>query len=71
MQFWAQHQPHAHQTRQLSVQKVTIRCILGCNGIIGPYWFEDADGHPSTIYTIALYCTHEKKFIPALNESKE
>ena len=39
MRFLARAQPHEHQYRPLSEEKVTVWCALGRNGIIGPYWF--------------------------------
>ena len=51
MRFWAQAQPHGHVLRPLSVKKVTVRCAIGRNGIIGPYWFENDNGRPVTVNT--------------------
>jgi len=35
MCFWAQAQPHEHLYHSLSVEKVTVWCALGRNGILG------------------------------------
>ena len=35
----------------LSVEKVTLWCAIGRNGIIGPYWYEDDNGRPVTVNT--------------------
>ena len=51
MRFWAQAQPHEHVLRPLSVEKVTLWCAIGRNGIIGPYWYEDDNGRPVTVNT--------------------
>ena len=48
MRFCAQNQPGAHQLQSLSAESGTV-CTLGCNGIIRPYWIEDADGQPVTV----------------------
>ena len=66
MQFWAQVQPHEHMLRPLSVEKVTVWCAMGHNGIIGPYWFEDDNGHPVTVNTERCVEMMWRKFIPAL-----
>jgi len=39
---------------------------VGRNGIIGPYWFEDADGHSVTVNTEAYVELMKRKFIPEL-----
>jgi len=51
MRIWAQAQPQEHQYRPLRVEKVTVWREMGRNGIVGPYWFEDADGPPVTVNT--------------------
>lgn len=70
MRFWANAQPHEHQYRPLSVEKVTVWCALGRNGIIGPYWFEDADGRPVTVNTERYIELMKRKFIPALRRKR-
>jgi len=47
-------QLHEHQYHPLSLEKVTVWFALSRNGMIGPYWFEDADGRPVTVKT-AIY----------------
>ena len=66
MQFWAQAQPHEHVLRLLSVEKVTVLCAIGCNGIIRPYWFEDDNGRPVTVNIERYVEMIQRKFIPAL-----
>ncbi|XP_076047220.1 uncharacterized protein LOC143028735 [Oratosquilla oratoria] len=46
--FWASEQPHEHVEKPLSVEKTTVWCALGKNGIFGPYFFED-DGPRVTV----------------------
>jgi len=41
-----QARPREHQYRPLSAEKVIFWCVLGRNGSIGPYWFENIDEHP-------------------------
>jgi len=41
----------ASESSPLIMVKVSVCCALDGNGIIGPYWFEDADGHPVTVNT--------------------
>ena len=48
-QFWATEQRHEHSKKLLSVEKMTVWCALGKNGILGPYFFEDDDGHRVTV----------------------
>jgi len=50
----------------MSVEKVTVWCALGCNGIIGPYWFDDVDGRPVTVNTERYSELMRRKFIPVL-----
>ena len=47
--FWATEQPHEHSEKPQSVEKTTVWCALGKNGILGPYFFEDDDGHQVTM----------------------
>ena len=66
LRFWAQAQPHEHVLRPLSVEKVTVWCAIGRNGIIGPYWSEDDNGRPVTVNTERYVEMMRRKFIPAL-----
>ena len=51
MQFLVQAQPHEHVLRPLTVEKGTVWCDIGRNGIIMPYWFEDDNGRPVRVNT--------------------
>ena len=68
--FWATEQPHEHSEKPLSVEKTTVWCALGKNGILGPYFFEDDDGHRVTVNTdryIEMLC---RCFILALRRKR-
>ena len=62
MRFCAQNQPGAHQLQSLSVESGTV-CTLGCNGIIRPYWIEDADGQPVTVIKSAKLNSRKTIFL--------
>jgi len=68
--FWAQAQPYEHQYCPLSVQKVTVWCALGPDGIIGSYWFEDADGHPVIVKAERYVEPMRRKSILALRRKR-
>ena len=59
-----------HQYRPLGVEKAIVRCALGVNGIIGPYWFEDSGGRPLTVNTNRHIELMRRKFIPALRRKR-
>lgn len=65
LRFWAQAQPHEHVNRPLSVEKVTVWCGIGCNGVIGPFFFEE-NGRTVTVNTDRYIEMLRRKFIPAL-----
>lgn len=47
--FWCENNPRQLVERPLHPMKVTVWCGLHAGGIIGPYFFEDADGHTVTV----------------------
>ena len=64
--FWAIEQPHEHSEKLVSVEKTTVWCVLGKNGILGPYFFEDDDGHQVTVNTDQYIEMLRRCFILAL-----
>ncbi|KAK8384451.1 hypothetical protein O3P69_009331 [Scylla paramamosain] len=70
MRFRAMAQPHEYQYRSLNVEKLTVWCALDRNGIIGPYWFEDADARPVTVKTDRYIEVIRRKFTPALRRKR-
>lgn len=47
--YWAAENPHFLHQKPLHSEKVTVWCAVSRNGIIGPYFFEDNDGHAVTV----------------------
>lgn len=70
MRYWAEEQPHEHIEPPLSREKVTVWCAIGRNGILGPYWFEDADGRTVTVNTDRYIALLRTKFIPGLRRKR-
>jgi hypothetical protein len=52
--YWAAANPQQLHERPLHSDKVTIWCAISSNGVIGPYFFENDDGHagklPHTLF---------------------
>jgi len=59
-------QAHEHQCRPHNAETVTIWCALGRNGVVTPYWFENADGRQVTANTERYVELMKGKFLPAL-----
>ena len=53
--FWACKQSHEQGEKLLGVEKTTVWCALGKNDILGPYFFEDDDGHQVTVNADASF----------------
>jgi hypothetical protein len=68
--FWANEQPHEHVEKPLSVEKTTVWCALGKNGIVGPYFFEDDNGHRVTVNSDRYIDMLRRRFIPALRRRR-
>jgi len=49
---------------------VTVWWALGCNGIIGPYWIEDADGPLVIVNTEHYIKLTKRKYILALSQKQ-
>lgn len=47
--FWCENNPHEIHEQSLHPAKVTVWCGLWHGGIIGPYFFEDANGDAVTV----------------------
>ena len=69
--FWDSEQPHEHAQPSFSQEKVTVWCAIGCNGIVGPYWFVDTDGRCVTVDTDRYIALMRTKFIPALRRQRD
>ena len=66
MRFWAAAQPHEHVQAPLNVEKTTVWCAIGKNGIFGPYFFEDGDGRRFTVNSEWYIGMLRRRFIPAI-----
>ena len=63
---WGTEKPENHLEKSLHSEKVTVWAALSKDGIIGPFFFEDQDGHAETINSERYLCILNKKFVPAL-----
>jgi len=63
---WGTEKPEYHLEKSLHSEKVTVWAALSKDGIIGPFFFEDQDGHAETINSERYLCILKKKFVPAL-----
>ncbi|XP_076049403.1 uncharacterized protein LOC143030087 [Oratosquilla oratoria] len=68
--FWANEQPHEHVEKPLSVERITVWCALGKNGIFGPYFFEEDNGHRVTVNSDRYIEMFRRRFIPALRRRR-
>ena len=68
--FWAIEQSHEHSEKPVSVEKMTVWWVLGKNGILGPYFFEDDDGHRVTMNADRYIEMLRRRFIPALRRKR-
>lgn len=66
--FWSQVNPRQKHQRPLHSPKVTVWCALSVNGIIGPYFFENATGAAITVSGEAYRQMISNYFIPQLRE---
>ena len=54
----------------LSVEKTTVWCAIGKNGIFGPYFFEDSDGRRVTANSERYIDMLRRRFIPAIRRKR-
>jgi hypothetical protein len=47
--YWAAANPQQLHERPFHLAKVTVWCAISSNGVIGPYFFENDDGHAVTV----------------------
>ena len=47
--FWAQNNPHEHHQCPLHSARVTVWCAVSSHGSMGPYFFENEEGHTITV----------------------
>jgi hypothetical protein len=47
--YWSETNPRQLHERPLHSPKVSVWCGVGSIGVIGPYFFEDADGRATTV----------------------
>jgi len=52
------------------VEKLTVWFASDCDGIITPYWFDDANGRPLTANTERYIEGMRRKLIPALRRKR-
>ena len=49
--YWAPNNPHGLHQSPLHSAKVTVGCTVSSYGIIGPYFFDNAEGRTVTVNT--------------------
>ena len=64
--YWATTAPDLVEERPLHSLKCTAWCALSASGIIGPFWFEDSDGHTLTM-TAERYRAVFRRFLSAMH----
>jgi hypothetical protein len=60
--YWAAANPQQHRERPLHSAKVTVWCAISSNGVIGPYFFENDDGHAVTVTFICCKTSSFQNF---------
>lgn len=62
--YWAAENPRELHQRPLHSEKVTVWCAVSRLGVIGPYFFEDAQGAIVTVNSERYIAMLENFFIP-------
>jgi hypothetical protein len=66
--IWATANPQQLHERPLHSAKVTFWCAISSNGVIGPYFFENDDGHAVTVTSARYVHMLENFLIPELHQ---
>lgn len=64
--YWAAENPRELHQRPLHSEKVSVWCAVSRLGVIGPYFFEDAQGATATVNSERYIAMLENFFIPEL-----
>ena len=64
--YWSDNNPRRLHERPLYSEKVTVWCAISSLGIIGPYFFEDEDGHAVTVNSDRYVHMLNNFFLPAI-----
>ena len=65
IRHWGTEKPEYHLEKSLHSEKVTVWAVLSKDGIIGPFFFEDQDGHAETINSELYLYILKQKCVPA------
>ncbi|GFV95008.1 transposable element Tc3 transposase [Trichonephila clavipes] len=65
--IWSEANPHVYVETPLHPEKLTVWCALWANGIIGPYFFKNDEGHNVTVNGDRYRAMIINFFIPELN----
>ena len=49
LRYWGVENPRIVNEKELHPQRVTVWCAIMCDRIIGPYFFENAEGFTETV----------------------
>ena len=66
--YWCENNPHELHQRPLHSPKVTVWCAVSAMGIIGPFFFEDAQGRTTTVTSQRYAAMIETFLAPALEQ---
>ncbi|GFU85532.1 putative DD41D transposase [Trichonephila clavipes] len=65
--IWSEANPQVYVETPLHPEKLTIWCALRADGIIGPYFFKNDEGHNNTVNVDRYRAIITNFFIPELN----
>ncbi|GFX13242.1 putative transposase [Trichonephila clavipes] len=65
--IWSEADPQVYVETPLHPEKLTVWCALWAGGIIGPYFFQNVEGHNVTVNCDRYRATITNFFIPDLN----
>ena len=64
--YWSTEKPDFYIEKALHGERVTVWAALSVDGIIGPFFLEDADGNVATVNKDRYLNILKQQFIPAL-----
>ncbi|GFX06537.1 transposable element Tc3 transposase [Trichonephila clavipes] len=65
--IWSEANPQVYVETPLHPEKLTVWCALWADGIIGPYFFKNDEGHNVTVNGVQYRAMITNLFIPELN----
>lgn len=62
--IWSEENPHQYEETPLHPEKVTVWCAIHAGGVIGPYFFENAQGQRVTVNGVRYRAMLNDYFFP-------